>query len=70
MPLVTAAIRFAVRVPDHSARLRVMAGFVERAAKEARGISGFKCCALAAGRRALFLRHLGIPVATGPRNAS
>lgn len=69
MPLVTAAMYFAACVLDHDARLRVMAGFVERAAKRLFGIPDFKYYALADGLRALFARHPGKPVAPGPRNA-
>ena len=69
MPLVTAAMCFAACVLDHDARLRVMAGFVERAAKRLFGIPDFKYYALADGLRALFDRHPGKPAAPGPRNA-
>ena len=69
MPLVTAAMYFAACVLDHDARLRVMAGFVERAAKRLFGIPDFKYYALADGLRALFARHPGKPVAPGQRNA-
>ena len=69
MPLVTAAMYFAACVPDHDVRLRVMAGFVERAAKRLFGIPDFKYYALADGLRALFARHPGKPVPPGPRNA-
>lgn len=62
MPLVLAAMYFAACVLDHDARLRVMAGFVERAAKRLFGIPDFKYYALADGMRAIFMRHPGAPV--------
>ncbi len=62
MPLVLAAMYFAACVLDHDQRLRVMAGFVEKAAKRLFGIADFKYYALADGMRALFARHPGPPV--------
>ena len=63
MPLVLAAMFFAARVLDHDLRLRVMAGYVEKAAKRLFGIPDFKYYALADGLSALFQRHPGPPVA-------
>jgi hypothetical protein len=63
MPLVLAAMFFAARVLDHDLRLRVMAGYVEKAAKRLFGIPDFKYYALADGLSALFRRHPGPPVA-------
>jgi hypothetical protein len=62
MPLVLAAMYFAACVLDHDQRLRVMAAFVEKAAKRLFGIADFKYYALADGMRALFARHPGAPV--------
>ncbi|NIA16402.1 MAG: hypothetical protein GWP08_20265 [Nitrospiraceae bacterium] len=53
---------FAACVLDHDARLRVMAGFVENAAKRVFGIPDFKCYALTDGLRAILTRHPGAPV--------
>lgn len=62
MPLVLAVTFFAACVLDHDARLRVMAGYVEQAAKRLFGVPDFKYYALADGLRALFARHPGCPV--------
>lgn len=62
MPLVLAAMFFAACVLDHHVRLRVMASYVERAAKRLFGIPNFKYYALADGLRAIFTRHPGRPV--------
>ena len=62
MPLLLAVMFFAACVLDHDARLRVMAGFVEQAAKRVFGIPDFKYYALADGLRAVFCRHPGAPV--------
>jgi len=62
MPLVLAAMFFAACILDHDQRLRVMAGFVEKAAKRLFGIADFKYYALADGMHALFARHPGPPV--------
>ena len=62
MPLVLAAMFFAACVLDHDLRLRVMAGYVEKAAKRVFGIPDFKYYALADGLRAIFSRHPGRPV--------
>ena len=62
MPLVLAAIFFAAVVLDTEAKLRVMAGYVQKAAKRLFGIPDFKYYALADGLRGLFTRHPGRPV--------
>jgi len=62
MPLVLAAMFFAACVLDHDSRLRVMAGYVEKAAKRLLGIPDFKYYALADGIKALFTKHPGRPV--------
>jgi len=62
MPLVLAVMFFAACVLDHDARLRVMAGYVEKAAKRLFGVPDFKYYALADGLRALLTRHPGRPV--------
>lgn len=62
MPLVLAAIFFAAVVLDTEAKLRVMAGYVHKAAKRLFGIPDFKYYALADGLRSLFTRHPGRPV--------
>lgn len=71
MPLVLAAMFFSACVLDHDARLRIMANYVERAAKRVFGVPDFKYYALADGLRALFMRHPGRPVTrireTGPQ---
>ena len=61
MPLVLAAVYFASCVLDQDARLRVMAGFVEKAAKRLFGIPDFKLYALADGLTSIFARHPGRP---------
>jgi hypothetical protein len=63
MPLLLAVMYFAACVLDHDARLRVMAGYVEQAAKRLFGIPDFKYYALADGLRSLFARHPGCPMA-------
>lgn len=63
MPLVLAVMFFAACVLDHDLRLRIMAGYVERAAKRLFGIPDFKYYALADGLTALFRRHPGPPIA-------
>lgn len=62
LPLVLAVMFFCACVLDHDARLRVMAGYVERAAKRLFGIPDFKYYALADGLRSLFTRHPGAPI--------
>lgn len=62
LPLVLAVMFFCACVLDHDARLRVMAGYVERAAKRLFGIPDFKYYALADGLRSVFTRHPGAPV--------
>jgi hypothetical protein len=61
LPLVLAVIYFAACVLDHDARLRLMAQYVEHAAKRVFGIPDFKYYALADGLRSLFVRHPGSP---------
>jgi len=61
MPLLLAVMFFCACVLDHDARLRVMASYVERAAKRLFGIPDFKYYALADGLRALFSRYPGAP---------
>lgn len=70
MPLVLAVLYFAACVLDHDSRLRVMAGYVEKAAKRLFGIPDFKYYALADGLRAIFTRHPGRPVtrSTSPKD--
>lgn len=63
MPLVLAAAFFAACILDHDSRLKVMAGYVERAAKRVFGIPDFKYYAVADGLRAIFTRHPGAPEA-------
>jgi len=68
LPLLLAVRYFTARVLDHDARLRVMAGYVEQAAKRLFGIPDFKYYALADGMRSLFMRHPGRPqTPSGPR---
>jgi len=62
MPLVLAVMFFAARVLDHDARLRIMANFIEQAAKRLFGIPDFKYYALSDGMRGVFQRHPGPPV--------
>lgn len=62
MPLVLAAMFFAACVLDRDSRLRVMAGYVEKAAKRLFGIPDFKYYALADGLKSIFARHPGPPV--------
>ncbi len=62
MPLVLAAAYFAACVLDDDSRLKVMAGYIERAAKRLFGIPDFKYYALADGLRAILTRHPGRPV--------
>jgi len=59
MVLLLAVMYFAACVLDTHARLRVMARYVERAAKRVFGIPDFKYYALADGLRALFARSPG-----------
>jgi hypothetical protein len=62
MALVLAAMFFSACILDHDARLRVMASYVEKAAKRVFGIPDFKYYALADGISSLFARHPGAPV--------
>jgi len=68
MPLLLAVVYFAACVLDHDARLRVMAGYVERAAKRLFGVPDFKYYALADGLSALFARHPGRPLKLSRRS--
>lgn len=61
MPLVLAVMFFAACVLDHDQRLRIMAQYVEKAAKRLFGIPDFKYYALSDGLQALFSRHPGRP---------
>lgn len=61
MPLLLAVMFFLACILDHDQRLRIMAGYVERAAKRLFGIADFKYYALADGLRALLTRHPGRP---------
>ncbi len=61
-PLLLAVMFFSACILDHDSRLRVMAQYVEWAAKRLFGIPDFKYYALADGLRALFARHPGAPV--------
>lgn len=61
MPLVLAVMFFAACVLDHDQRLRIMAQYVEKAAKRLFGIPDFKYYALSDGLQALFSRHPGKP---------
>jgi len=62
MPLLLAVLFFAACVLDHDTRLRVIAGYVERAVKRLFGIPDFKYYVLADGLRALLARNPGPPV--------
>ncbi len=66
MPLVLAVTYFAACVLDHDSRLRVMAGYVEKAAKRVFGVPDFKYYALADGLRSIFTRHPGPPTRPKP----
>lgn len=66
MPLLLAVMFFAACVLDHDQRLRIMANYVEQAAKRLFGIPDFKYYALSDGLRALFTRHPAKP-AQAPR---
>ena len=68
MSLLLAVLFFTACVLDHDPRLRVMAAYVERAAKRLFGIPDFKYYALADGLRALFARNPGSPVTRIRRN--
>ena len=61
MPLLLAVMFFASCVLDHDQRLRIMAAYVEQAAKRLFGIPDFKYYALADGLRSLFSRNPGPP---------
>ena len=59
MPLLLAVMFFTACILDGQLRLRVMAGYVERAAKRVFGVPDFKYYALADGLKALFARAPG-----------
>ncbi len=59
MPLVTAAAYFAAAVLDTKAKLKVMAGYVFKAAKRLFGIPDFRYYAIADGFVGVFSRHPG-----------
>jgi hypothetical protein len=57
LPLVTAAAYFATVMLDTQAKLKVMAGYVFRAAKRLFGIPDFRYYAIADGLMNIFNRH-------------
>ena len=59
LPLVTAAAYFAAVVLDTKAKLKVMAGYVFKAAKRLFGIPDFRYYAIADGLMSIFNRHPG-----------
>jgi len=59
LPLVTAAAYFAAVVLDTKAKLKVMAGYVFKAAKCLFGIPDFRYYAIADGLMSIFIRHPG-----------
>jgi len=59
LPLVTAAAYFAAAVLDTKAKLKVMAGYVFKAAKRLFGIPDFRYYAIADGLMSIFNRHPG-----------
>jgi hypothetical protein len=61
MALLRAVMFFAACILDHDQRLRIMANYVEKAAKRIFGISDFKYYALSDGLSALFARYPGKP---------
>jgi hypothetical protein len=61
LPLLLAVMYFAAVVLDTREKLKVMAGYVLKAAKRVFGIPDFKYYALADGLRGLFTRHPGRP---------
>ncbi len=63
MPLVLAATFFGASVLDHDARLRIIAQYVEQAAKRVFGIPQFKYYALADRLHTIFSKHPGAPTA-------
>jgi hypothetical protein len=62
MPLLSAVIYFTAVVLDTQQKLKIMAGYVLRAAKRIFGIPDFKYYALADGLQNIFKRHPGRPV--------
>lgn len=69
MALVLAVIFFNACILDHDQRLRIMAHYVEKAAKRLFGVPDFKYYALSDGLSALFSRHPGKPLRP-PRSQS
>ena len=61
MPLLLAVMYFAMVVLDTKQKLKVMAGYVLKAAKRVFGIPDFKYYAVADGMRSIFARHPGRP---------
>ena len=59
LPLVTAVACFAAVVLDTQAKLKVMAGYVFKAAKRIFGIPSFRYYAIADGLMSIFNRHPG-----------
>ena len=59
LPLVTAAAYFAAVVLDTQAKLKVMAGYVFKAAKRLFGIPDFRYYAIADGLMSIFNQHPG-----------
>ena len=59
LPLVTAAAYFAAVVLDTKAKLKIMAGYVFKAAKRLFGIPDFRYYAIADGLMSIFNRHPG-----------
>ena len=68
MPLVTAASYFAAVMLDTKNKLRVMAGYVLKAAKRVFGIPDFHYYAIADGLKSIFARHPGRIVPELPDN--
>ncbi|MCK5711919.1 MAG: hypothetical protein KAI25_04310 [Hyphomicrobiaceae bacterium] len=61
MPLVLAVVFFLACILDQDTRLRVMANYIEKAAKRLFGVPDFKYYALADGLHALLTRYTGKP---------
>jgi len=62
MSLVVAASYFSAVVLDTRSKLRVMAGYVLKAAKRVFGIPDFHYYAISDGLKSIFERHPGRPV--------
>lgn len=62
LPLLLAVMYFAAVILDTSEKLKIMAGYILKAAKRVFGIPDFKYYAIADGMRNLFLRHPGRPL--------